>query len=85
MSSITPTDPNEQATQTSYADGLQVYEFHTNNQIEYHFLDGRKEIRMQNGSKRMIGNDGQVEIVMTNGVRMTQFTGQQCQNKTNSR
>ena len=62
-------------THNSYPDGMQVYEFHNTNQKEYHFPDGRIEIELPNGSKRIF-KEGTVETIMANGIKMSEHNFQ---------
>lgn len=59
------------ATNTTHPDGLQIFEFHSNNQIEYHYPDGRREIVHPNKSKHVVDDKNEfVETFLPNGTRV---------------
>eukprot|EP00743_Colponemidia_sp_Colp-15_P010647 GILK01011754.1.p1 GENE.GILK01011754.1~~GILK01011754.1.p1 ORF type:complete len:720 (+),score=171.68 GILK01011754.1:34-2193(+) len=56
-----------ETTQTTYADGMQLYEF-ANQQTEKHFPDGTKEISFPDGTLKCIFSNGEEESIFPNGT-----------------
>ncbi|KEG15014.1 centromere protein J [Trypanosoma grayi] len=52
-----------QTTHIQYADGVQVFQFHTTGQIERHLPDGKKEILYPDGIYKVVFADGREETI----------------------
>ena len=56
-----------QTTHTTYADGLQVFQF-ANGQVEKHYIDGTKEIQFPDQTIKYLFADGSAESVFVDGT-----------------
>ncbi|EAN79300.1 T-complex protein 10 C-terminus, putative [Trypanosoma equiperdum] len=52
-----------QTTHTQYADGAQVFQFHSTGQVERHLPDGKKEILYPDGIYKVVHPDGRDETI----------------------
>jgi len=61
----------EQTTQTTYPDGLQVFEF-PNGQVERYFVDGRCEIIFPDSTQKITHSSGITEVFYPDGLCVTE-------------